>query len=443
MRIGFAVRSAAGLLCVPLLVACGVRVVKEQAAASFVDTGQKALTSTRQFYQDLVNANGSYNSFRWAVDPQCPLLSPGERLTAPGLDDPTALPLAIERLPSGRPPRACSAYVAETCRHDAGGLRCHPAAGTVTANGFFCPSDAAQACAPALATADWKRVSRYSDNPLNPSSSYVSLADSDFSADTASIQILTKYLDSLAALARNPDQDLSTALGGDADALQALTQHLHPAATHKTATATAKTSSASSTAATSGATEAKTKGDLAAPLASLAGGIKNTISQGGSASAIAKVLRQPGMQDQVNAAIEQLARAVDSKFCTTQPVDALRSAADINSYLGFGYGPNDLPAREALVKQSIGYKSLVESNLKACEDAQQATAADPYGTYHPASPAAILLLGVKRANDALVKEIVNGELSDAQRKQALKISFDEFAAAAEQVASLATSLQEL
>jgi hypothetical protein len=134
---------------------------------------------------------------------------------------------------------------------------------------------------------------------------------------------------------------------------------------------------------------------------------------------------------------------VDSEFCTTQPVDALSSASDINNYLGFGYGPNDLSARETLVNQAVGYKSLVEANLKACKVAQQANANDPQGPYHPASPSAVLLMGVKRANDALVKEIVDNQLSDAERQKAREISFEQFKAAAEEAINLVTTLKGL
>lgn len=442
MRIGIAVRHAVVLTCLPWLVACGVQVVKQQAAASFVETSQKAVTSTQQFYKDLVGANNAYNSFRWAADPQCPLLSPGDRLTAPGMDDPTALPLAIERLPAGQLPRACAAYVAQACHRESGGaIHCHPAEGMVSANGFFCPSQEAQACAPALKSADWKRVSPYSDNPVNPDSSYVSLASSDFSADTASIQILTHYLDSLSSLGSHPDQDITSELGNDAHALQSLQQSLRPASAHKKAAASAKPSNKQEAA--SDAQTPAAKSDLATPLASLAGGINTTVSQGGSADAIAKLLRQPGLQQQVSDAIEQLAKAVDSEFCTTQPVDALSSASDINNYLGFGYGPNDLSARETLVNQAVGYKSLVEANLKACKVAQQANANDPQGPYHPASPSAVLLMGVKRANDALVKEIVDNQLSDAERQKAREISFEQFKAAAEEAINLVTTLKGL
>jgi hypothetical protein len=443
MRIGLAVRSAAVLVCLPWLAGCGERVVKEQAAASFVDTSQKAVASTQQFYKDLVSANNAYNNFRWAVDPQCPLLSPGERLVAPGMDDPTALPLAIEHKASARSavPGACAAYVAESCRRESGGvLTCHPAAGTITANGFFCPSDAAQACAPALTATDWKRVSKYTDNPVNPTFEYVSLAGSDFAADTDSIKILTHYLDSLSALTK--DQDISSDLGHDADALQALGLSLKPASGKSHAAAKQGTADKSSTGTNTQASAAKpSASDLATPLSSLASAVQATVSHGGSASAIAHVLSQPGMQGQVSDAVEQLARAVDGKFCTTQPVDALRSASDIHNYLGFGYGPNDLTSREALVNQAVGYQALVESNLQACRKAQQANASDMQGEYHPASPAGVLLMGIKKANDALVKEIVGGELSEADRKKARQISFEQFESAVEEAVQLVTTLK--
>jgi hypothetical protein len=455
MRIGFAVRSAAWLVCLPLLAACGERVVKEQAAASFVDTSQKALASTNQFYKDLVSANNAYNSFRWAVDPQCPMLSPGERLTAPGIDDPTALPLAIERLPAGRNralPKACAAYVDESCRHESGGaLTCHPLAGAVTARGFFCPSEAAQACAPALSSADWKRVSRYTDNPVIPASQYVSLAESDFSADTTSIHILTQYLDSLAKLASSQSEDVATELGNDAHSLQALGSYLKPAA-RKPATSTthgaAKSAKSAGAAGKSSATpdaQASTQvpaaNAMAAPLSSLADGIQSTISHGGSVEAIRKVLSDPQRQHQVSDAIDQLARAVDDQFCSTQSVDAQRSASDINNYLGFGYGPNDLSVRETLVNQAVNYKALLEANIHACNKAQQANASDTQGEYHPASPSAVLLIGIRKANDALVKEIVNGELSDADRKKAQQINYQEFESAVEDAINLVTSLK--
>jgi hypothetical protein len=449
MRTGFAVRSAVMVACLSGLAACGVRVVKEQAAASFVDTSQKAVASTQQFYKDLVSANAAYNSFRWAVDPQCPLLSPGERLAAPGMDDPTALPLAIERRARTRSamPAACNAYLAESCHRESGAWNCHPVPGAVTANGFFCPSEAAQACAPALQEADWKRVSPYSDNPVNPAFNYVSLAGSDFAADTASIQILTRYLDSLAALTKQ--QDISVDLGHDADALNALGLSLKPASGKSAAAAkpvTKPVKKESTTAKVSKDTQTamdKSPSDLAAPLSSLASAVQTTVSDGGSEEAIARVLSQPGMQNRVSAAVEQLARAVDNQFCTTQPVDALRSASDIHNYLGFGYGQNDLASREALVNQALSYKALVESNLQACDKAKQANAADPQGEYHPASPAGVLLIGIKKANDALVKEIVGGELSEADRKKAREISLQEFKSAVEQAVQLVTTLKGL
>lgn len=451
MRIGLAVRSAAWLACLCLLAACGEREVKEQAAASFVETSQKALVSTHQFYKDLVNANNAYNSFRWAVDPQCPLLSPGERLVAPGFDDPTALPLAIEHLPGGNGrsfPRACAAYVAESCHHAQGGaVNCHPASGTVAASGFFCPSQAAQACAPTLSSADWKRVSRYTDNPLNPASNYASLADSDFVADTASIRILTQYLDSLAALTHDPDHDAATELGNDAHDLQSLGRSLKPAVSKlHGASAPAKSEAETGKSATADDAQSSAQsgaGDLATPLAALAAGIQSTVSRGGSLASISKVLSDPQRQRAVSDAIVQLARGVDDKFCSTQPVDAMRSASDINNYLGFGYGPNDLSARETLVNQAVGYKALVEADIRTCQKAQQANAANPQGDYHPASPSAVLLLGIKRANDALVREIVNGELSDAERKKARQISLEEFKSAVEDAVDLVTSLKSL
>jgi hypothetical protein len=455
MRNVLVVRSAGVLACLPLLVACGVSVVKEQSTASFVDTSQKAVASTQQFYKDLVSANNAYNSFRWAVDPQCPLLSPGERLTAPGFDDPSALPLAIERLSASRRrarsavPAACAAYLAESCHREAGGaLSCRPVLGTVTANGFFCPSQAAPSCASALSSADWKRVSAFTDNPVEPDFNYVSLAGSDFAADTASIRILTQYLDSLAALTKDQNQDVTSELSSDANALQALGKSLPPAAT-KSGSAAKSAKSKSGVAKTSAATKASTSGEpesksgLAAPLSSLAGGIQTTVSQGGSAAAIAKVLSQPALESQVSDAIEQLAKAADDQFCTTQPVDALRSASDIHNYLEFGYGPNDLAAREALVNQAVSYEALVQSNLEACQKAQQINASSPQGDYHPASPAGVLLMGVKKANDALVKEIVDGELTEAQRKQARQIRFDEFKTAVEDALNLVTSLKGL
>jgi hypothetical protein len=445
MRMGFGVHHLAMWSCLLLLSGCGERVVKQQAAASFVDTSQKAVDATRQFYKDLVDANTAYNSFRWAVDPQCPLLSPGERLTAPGMDDPTALPLAIERLPLGASlPHMCAAYVAEACRRESGGaIHCHPSAGSVTANGFFCPSQAAQACASALSVADWKRVSPYTDNPVNPDFQYVSLAASDFSADTASIQILAKYLDSLSALTKEPDQDIASDLDQDAGNLQALGGSLQSMRSAKASAKHGAGASASAAAASEqpSPANASAKDDPAASLSSLADGIRNTVSAGGSVSAIAKVLRQSQQENQVSGAIEQLARAVDSRFCTTQPIHALQSASDIHAYLGFGYGPNDLAAREALVNQTITYQSLVSANLKACEDAQQANDADPQGMYHPASPSAILLMGVKRANDALVDEIVNGHLSEADRRKARQISFEQFESAVEKAVTLVTGLK--
>lgn len=450
MRIGLAVRGAAWLACACLLTACGERVVKEEATASFVETSQKALVSTHQFYKDLVNANNAYNGFRWAVDPQCPLLSPGEQLTAPGLDDPTALPLAIEHLPAGKGrsfPRTCGAYVAESCRHTQGGeVNCHPVAGTVAAGGFFCPSQAAQACAPALSSADWKRVSPYTDNPLHPDVSYVSLSESSFVADTASIRILTQYLDSLAALAHDQDHDIAAELGSDANDLQALGRSLKPAldklhGASKSTKGEGDAGNANSADAQS-ATKAESS-DLATPLASLATSIQSTVSRGGSLAAITKALSDPQQQHQVSDAITQLARAVDDKFCSTQPADAMRSASDINNYLGFGYGPNDLPARETLVSQAVGYKALVEANIKTCKKAQQANAADPQGDYHPASPSAVLLMGVKHANDALVREIVNGELSEAERKKAWQINLEEFKSAVQDAVDLVTSLKSL
>jgi hypothetical protein len=457
MRIGFAVRHATIWVCLPWLVACGERVVKDQAAASFVDTSQKAVATTQQFYKDLVSANNAYNSFRWAVDPQCPLLSPGDQLVAPGLNDPEALPLAIERKARARSAvsSACAAYMADSCRHESGGmLSCHPVAGTVTADGFFCPSAAAQTCAPTLTAADWKRVSPYTDNPLNPASNYVSLADSDFDADTASITILTRYLDSLATLTKG--QDISSDLSHDADALQAVGQSLKPksgksaaagksvksgSAADKSSKSESATDTSSGKAQTTSA--ASSSGNVGTSLSSLASAVQTTISHGGSEAAIVGVLSKPGVQGQVSDAVEQLAKAVDDQFCTTQPVDALRSALDIRNYLDFGYGPNDLTAREALVNQAIGYKALVEANLHACEKAQQANAADPQGEYHPASPAGVLLMGVKKANDALVKEIVDGELSDAERKQARQISFEQFKSAVEDAVQLVTTLKGL
>jgi hypothetical protein len=435
------------LACLPWLVACGEHVVKEQAAASFVDASQKAIASTQQFYKDLVSANNAYNDFRAAVDPQCPLLSPGERLVAPGMDDPTALPLAIEHKAGVRSavPKACAAYVAESCHRASGAtLDCHPVAGTITANGFFCPSEAAQACAPTLTTADWKRVSKYTDNPVDPEFHYVSIASSDFAADTDSIKILTRYLDSLAALTK--DQDISADLGHDADALQALGKSLKPASGKSRAAAkpaksegTAEKSSTGATTQASAATSSSS--DLATPLSSLASAVQTTVSHGGSESAIAHVLSQPGIQSQVSDAVEQLARAVDSRFCTTQSVDALRSASDIHTYLRFGYGPNDLASREALVNQAVNDKALVESNHQACDKAQQANASDSQGEYHPASPAGVLLMGIKKANDALVKEIVDGELSEADRKKARQISFEQFESAVEQAVQLVTTLK--
>ncbi|MBM7131828.1 hypothetical protein [Dyella mobilis] len=411
--------------------------VKEQAAASFVDTSRQAIASTQQFYQDLVSANDAYNDFRWAVDAQCPVLSPGEQRTAPGIDDPTALPLAIEQLPSGRAralPAACQAYAAQSCRHEsAGALRCHPLAGTVAANGFFCPSQAAQRCAAALTMQDWKRVSPYTDNPLKPDFQYISLASSDFAADTESIRILTRYLDSLAALTGHPGQDVAPELGEEAKRLQTLGESLKS----KPKSVKVKAADADHDQASSGTTGGS---GLAAPLSSLAGGIQSVIAQGGSTPAVTRMLSQPQLQSQVSDAIGQLARAVDEKFCTTQPVDALRSAADIKNYLSFGYGPNDLAAREALVKQAVSYQALVESNLGACRRVQQANAS---GDYRPASPAATLLIGIKQANDALVKQIVDGQLTDAQQKKARQISLDEFKAAVQDAVDLATALKGL
>lgn len=448
MRIGFAIRGTAWLACLCLLAACGERVVKEQAAASFVETSQKALVSTHQFYKDLVNANNAYNGFRWAVDPQCPLLSPGEQLTAPGLDDPTALPLAIERLSAikGRSfPHACAAYIAESCHHAQGGeVNCHPAAGTVAASGFFCPSQAARACAPALSSADWKRVSPYTDNPLHPDFSYISLSESAFVADAASIRILTQYLDSLAALAHDQDHDIATELGNDANDLQTLGRSLKPALDKLHGTSKSAKGDTGNAGAADAQSDTKTESsDLATPLASLAASIQSTVSRGGSLAAITKALSDPQQQHQMSDAITQLARALDDKFCSTQPADAMRSASDINNYLGFGYGPNDLSAREALVNQAVGYKALVEANIRTCKKAQQANVADPQGDYHPASPSAVLLMGVKRANDALVREIVNGELSEAERKKAWQINLEEFKAAVQDAVDLVTSLKSI
>jgi hypothetical protein len=447
---GFVLRSLVMLCGLPLLVACGERVVKEQAATSFVTASQKAVDSTQQFYKDLVDANTAYNSFRWAVDAQCPLLSPGERTTAPGMDDPTALPLAIERLPhAGQAlPRACAAYVAEACHRESNGaFHCHPATGTVTANGFFCPSSAAQACAQALSDSDWKRVSPYTDNPVNASFQYVSLAAGDFAADTASIQILVKYLDSLSSLTKNPDQDISAELSHDAGDLQALGHSLQAAfVSHNKASSAGNKKSVSAASVVESvqpATSATAAPSPDEPFSSLADSIQATIHDGGSLSAIAKVLGNAGTQDQVSDAIEQLAKAVDSRFCTTQPVDAAQSASDIHAYLGFGYGPDDLAAREALVKQAMAYQTLVTSNIQACKAAQQANAGDAHGAYHPASPSAVLLMGVKRANDALIKEIVNGQLSDADRRKAREINVDEFESAMEQAITVVTSLKGL
>jgi hypothetical protein len=436
MRSGFAVRVGGSLACLLLLAACGTRVVKEQAAASFVDASRKAVASTQQFYQDLVSANAAYNGFRWAVDAQCPLLSPGEQRTAPGIDDPTALPLAIERLPATRTrslPAACAAYAAESCQHGAAGTwRCHPAAGTVTASGFFCPSQAAQICATALTLVDWKRVSPYTDNPIRPDFHYVSLASSDFAADIDSIQILTRYLDSLAALTESADQDVTTDFGEEAKSLQALGKASKPAKLKAADASHAQTSA--------GATGSS---DLSKPLSSMADGIHTLIAQGGSEPAVMKMLSQPQLENQVSDAIVQLARAVDEKFCSTQPVDALRSATDIHNYLGFGYGPNDLAAREALVKQAVGYQALVASNRSACHRTELANASIGQGEYRPVSPAAILLMGIKRANDALIHEIVDGKLTDAQRKKARQISMDEFKAAAQDAVDLVTALKSL
>ncbi|QRN54800.1 hypothetical protein [Dyella caseinilytica] len=282
---------------------------------------------------------------------------------------------------------------------------------------------------------------------MNTNFQYVSLAAGDFSADTASIQILAKYLDSLSALTKNPDQDITSDLHQDANNLQAVRNSVQSAFALRAAKSSVKktvgTSASAAAASEQPLAGSADKSGLDAPLSSLAEGIQTTISDGGSLSAIAKLLRQSQQENRVSDGIEQLARAVDSRFCTTQPIDAQSSASDIHAYLGFGYGPDELAAREALVNQAIVYQSLVAANLKACDDAQQANAADPHGAYHPASPAAVLLMGVKRANDALIEEIVNGQLSEADRRKAREISFEEFESAAEKVVNMVVGLKGL
>ncbi|HEY9132586.1 MAG TPA: hypothetical protein VIM98_12585 [Dyella sp.] len=433
--------AGAAMLLALSLSGCGTAEVKMEATASFADTSQKTVDNARQFYKDIVTADQSVQSFRSTVDPQCPVLAPGDDREAPGFVDPTALPMLME-LESKLPGKthaltaACRAYAAQACRADkSGGLDCHPIVGTVVANGFFCPSDAAVDCAKTLKRDDIDRVSKYLHTIVDRQI-FLSRTDADFAAALQGVDILTHYLDSLAKLAKSPDNTVSADIKSYADTFNDLKGDVDAA--HKT---TGTTAASTPTAATRNTNSASALGGLVAPLSQLAEIIDKAVTDARSAGQIAEQLQNTGSQQAVSNAILNLAKATDSNYCSVYANEALQNAGLIDDYLRFGFGPNDLSGRQALVDRLRDYESTFKTVQHKCAALSQARNGD--AAYRPVSPAGAMLMQIRKSNDELLAVVVDDKLSSAQREAATKKTFETYKSAIQALAKLIATSKAL
>lgn len=434
-------RLAAAMLLALLLNGCGTAEVKMEATASFADTSQKTVDSTKQFYKDILTADQSVQSFRSTVDPQCPVLAAGDDREAPGFVDPTALPLIMELKSKAQGKSktltaACRSYAAQACRPDtSGGLDCHPMVGTVVANGFFCPSHAAVDCAKTLTRDDIDRVSEYLHTIVGPQI-FLSRTDADFAADLQGADVLTHYLDSLARLAKAPDSTVSTDIksyAGTFDELKGDVDAAHKAASTSTAS--------TSTTAKKVTGSASALEGIVAPLSNLADVIEKAATHSRSAGQIAEQLQNDRSQQAVSTAILNLAKATDSNYCSVYIDEALQNAGLIDNYLHFGFGPNDLAGRQALVDRLRDYKATFKTGQHKCDGLTQTSGND--STYHAVSPAGILLMQIKKSNDELLAIVVDGKLSPAQREAATKKTFEAYKTAMQALAKLIGAYKSL
>lgn len=417
------------VLCVAILLGgCGIADVKIEAAGSFAASSQQAVAQTRQFYQGMVDADRQFQSLRWTLDPQCPLLEPGEDRDAPGFDDPTALPLVIEAMPdrrggshaSGGIPPACDTYADETCRRTASGkLNCHPVLGTVVANGFFCPSAAARQCVKSLTADDLRRVSFYT-HTLISQQSFLSRTTADFKADLRGVETLTDYLDSLAKLATVPTANVGAAIKSYADDFETLHDIVN-----------------ASQGVTGNSPTVSALGSMISPLASLADQVQGAVARTHAVSTITDKLRDGMLRDSLNTAILRLAKAADANFCSVYSNSALQNEGFAETYLGFGFGPNDLASRRSLVNNLLAYRATLKTTVAQCaRKANGKVAAGSDADYTAISPTGTVLLQIRKANNELLQTVANDRLTPAQRTEAVNRTLVSFKSALQSLTAI-------